>query len=357
MEQENKITDRVFLVDHDWSQLNELILAKTGKIYVLVDENTHEHCYTLLIHKVPSLRNSEIIELQSGEENKILQNCISIWESMSESYAGRDSLVINLGGGVITDLGGFVASVYKRGVEFVNIPTSLLGMVDASIGGKTGVDFMGFKNQLGVYQQAVLCLIYPDFLKSLSRQELYSGFAELIKHALITENPLWKLIEGRSLEDLEMHRLIPMGIQVKSSIVSEDPLEAGKRKLLNFGHTIGHSLESFFLQKTKGIPHGEAVAAGMICELYLSSHINNLAMEEMERIIKNIDLHFSRLEFKKNDIPNILKWMEQDKKNIAGKKAFTLLSKIGQVNWAVEVDDKSIEASLLFYLNEKQPDA
>lgn len=340
-----------FAEANDWQVLRERIKNTTGKIYLLVDTNTLQYCYPHLLHFVPELKKSEIIEIEPGEDSKDLQICFHIWRSFTEHNAGRDSLLINLGGGVLSDLGGFVASVYKRGISFIHLPTTLLAMVDAAIGGKTGIDFMDFKNQLGTFSRAEHIFIWQTFLGTLPESELISGFAEVMKHALIADSEFWSRLCFQKIKLINWNEIIPHAVKIKEDIVAEDPMERGKRKLLNFGHSMGHAIESLFLEKNKAIRHGEAVAAGMICELYLSGEILGLGRKKRNEIVQQIDSHFSRLAINEEDIPNILQKVSQDKKNMDNKLLFSLLKNIGDGKWDVEVESKLLEKSILFYMN------
>ncbi|MCC6690576.1 MAG: 3-dehydroquinate synthase, partial [Bacteroidia bacterium] len=245
---------------------------KKSIFFILVDQNTIVHCLPYLIAEVKSLKNAEIIEIESGEQNKNIKVCIELWKVLGEYQANRKSVIINLGGGVICDIGGFVASTFKRGIEFINIPTTLLAQVDASVGGKTGIDFNNFKNEIGVFNNPSAVIVNPYFLKTLSKKEYLSGFAEIIKHALIADLAYWeKILKTELSDEVGIAELVKQSIAIKRKVVESDPHEKGLRKILNFGHTIGHALESYFLEKNESIVlHGEAVAAGMICEAYLS---------------------------------------------------------------------------------------
>ncbi len=234
------------------------------KIQVIVDENTFKYCYPSI---KPFLEKHNIIKIKSGESQKNLETCQKIWQAMTDNELDRHSIVINLGGGVIGDMGGFCASTYKRGIDFIQIPTTLLSQVDASVGGKLGIDFQGLKNHIGVFQIPNAVLIDADFLKTLSYNELRSGFAEVIKHCLIMDGKKWDEIRRKDFEEQELEDLIAHSVNIKQHIVEADPTEKGLRKILNFGHTLGHAIETYFLGKPKlHLLHGEAIAAGMICE-------------------------------------------------------------------------------------------
>lgn len=344
-----------FIQENDWKTLKQRIVHTTGNIYVLVDGNTLQHCYPILLQLVPELKVAELIELEVGEESKDLDICKYIWQTFTENKAGRDSLILNLGGGVVGDLGGFVASIYKRGISYIQIPTTLLAMVDAAIGGKTGVDFMSFKNQLGVFSTAEQIIIWEGFLKSLPKEELRSGFAEALKHSLIADKELWNKLKDIHLDSNLSNEIIREAVGIKAKIVEEDPFEKGKRKILNFGHTVGHAIETYFLKKGKPIRHGEAVAVGMICAAFLSNKKSSLPKDEMLEIIKQIDFYFPRLKMNQDEIPSIIDNLSQDKKNLGDKNQFVLLERIGKSVWDVEIEKELLEDSLSFYLfgNEK----
>ncbi|MEY3968412.1 MAG: hypothetical protein RL137_1317, partial [Bacteroidota bacterium] len=303
------------LLDSSFSSI--LAQYAPAKIAILVDENTHDHCLEFLLTAFEALAEAEVILLPAGEQNKVLEVCFQIWETLTEAGFGRHDLLINLGGGVVTDLGGFVASVYKRGLSFINIPTSLLCMVDASIGGKTGIDFAGYKNQLGTFQEPIATYIDTGFLATLPEVEWRNGFAELLKHALISDHVLWeKLSKIQNIQQELQSETIQQGVQIKNTIVEEDPLEKGKRKILNFGHTVGHALESYYLDTDQPLSHGHAVALGMLIEAQLSQMKLGLP-DEVLCEIKAVIHKFYAPQIP-NDVQAIWKLMQQDKKNAQG---------------------------------------
>ena len=254
------------------------------KKIIVSDDNTSEHCVPFLISNYDGLAEAEVVILPAGEENKSLAIVANVWELLTEYGLGRHDLIINVGGGVVTDMGGFIASCYKRGMQFINIPTSLLSMVDASIGGKTGVNLDHYKNQIGVFNDPEAVYIDPIFLSTLESNELLSGYAEMIKHGLIHSTDLFnKVIEQLDIPfELELE-LLKESIQVKNEVVKRDPLEGGERKILNFGHTIGHVIEGFMLG-SEGMTHGHAVGIGMVFEAYLSTKKGKLSQEEFKTI-------------------------------------------------------------------------
>ena len=280
----------ISFLDQDFSQLNFFLQqSKPSKLFILVDENTHEYCLPTVLGNLETEIPFEIIEIEAGEELKTIETATQLWEILSEFEADRKSLLLNLGGGVITDLGGFVASTYKRGIPFINVPTTLLGMCDASIGGKTGIDHQFLKNIVGTFAEPQQIFVYPDFLQTLPFVELRSGFAEMLKHGLIADEKHWKDLS--SIENLNPESIYPFietSMKIKQNVVEIDFKEQNIRKTLNFGHTIGHAVESLFLQSNQLIPHGEAVALGMICETHLSCLENLINAETEEEIIKKI---------------------------------------------------------------------
>ena len=300
--------------------LSKLDLSSYSRIGILVDENTKRDC----LSKLPDIDNSVIINIKSGEENKTISTCNFIWKKLTEYQFDRNSLLINLGGGVIGDMGGFCASTYKRGIDFIQIPTSLLAMVDASIGGKLGVNFIDLKNQIGVFNNPKSVLIDHNFLQTLPENELKSGFAEVVKHALIADESLWNKITSVSFENLSWEEIIGSSIVVKNNIVLSDPLEKGVRKKLNFGHTYGHAIESFYLKKGIPISHGEAVFIGILLETDLS----NLSMDHKLEIKNYILSNFSLPHHPKKS--ELLPFLVNDKKNKNGKISFSLLNQIGE---------------------------
>lgn len=318
-------------------RLNEYC-KKYSKIFFLTDENTSACCLLKLNVSFPFYE----IKVNSGEENKNIQTLQFIWNELSWQYADRKSLLINLGGGSITDIGGFAAACYKRGIHFVHIPTTVLSMVDASIGGKTGIDFLGFKNQIGLFAEATQTFICPLFLSTLSEREKRSGFAEMFKHYLIADKSTWiKTVESNNGKLEFGLREIKQNIEIKTRIVAGDPYESGTRKALNFGHTIGHAIESFYLNAEKKMLHGEAIALGIICESFISYQNNFLLKNEWKSIYEFINRIFPDLSIAKKDIKDIANFCLQDKKNEDGKINLTLLNGIGnyQINQFVSLSE------------------
>ena len=301
------------------NSLSKLDISTYSKVAILVDENTKRDC----LFKLPQIENALIIEIKSGEEYKNISTCNFIWEQLTINNFDRNALLINLGGGVIGDMGGFCATTYKRGLEFIHIPTTLLAMVDASVGGKLGIDFKGFKNQIGLFNNPKAVLISSEFLETLAESELKSGFAEVVKHALISDNSLWLKLKNTPFTDLDWEDIIDTSVQIKNKIVLADPFEKGERKKLNFGHTFGHAIESYYLEKRTPISHGEAVFMGMILETKISDLSETDKNEIKNYVLSNFALPYTP---KKSSLH---KFLINDKKNQNGKINFTLLNGIG----------------------------
>lgn len=345
----------ITLLDDDFSGLNLFLNENTpSKIFVLVDENTHEHCLPILLANMETDVAFEIIEIEAGEDNKNIGTAVQLWEILSEFEADRKALVINLGGGVITDMGGFVASTYKRGIKFINIPTSLLAMCDASIGGKTGIDHQFLKNIIGTFAESEQVFIYPKFLKTLDYIQLRSGFAEMLKHGLIADAKHWEdLISITELSENSLEAYILRSTEIKQAVVEKDFKEQNIRKNLNFGHTVGHAIESLYLANNQILPHGEAVALGMIIETHIS-YLNELITEETSlEIINNIQKFFPYVEISQFDDEKILTLMFNDKKNTGGAINFSLIEGIGIGVFDQKVSEAKLIFALHFYRNLK----
>jgi 3-dehydroquinate synthase len=329
------------------SILQYLSSTNYSKVVVVVDENTRQHCYPLIEGILPE---HTLIEVPSGEENKHLGTCEHIWGIMTDAQLDRHSLVINLGGGVIGDMGGFCAATYKRGIDFIQIPTTLLAQVDASVGGKLGVDFRGFKNHIGVLTQPQRVFIDIEFLKTLPQRELRSGFAEVIKHCLIRDAEMFEVISQKTLEEQDFETLITHSVEIKKGIVAEDPTEKGLRKILNFGHTIGHAIETFYLDKGEGrLFHGEAIAIGMIAETHISHRKNLVNEQTLELIKKLITKIYGKTVIPIAAFPAITIHTQQDKKNRGAEVRCSLVDGIGSCLFDVTVTPKDIIEALSFY--------
>jgi len=328
-----------------------------SEIFILLDEHTLKHCYPIILEKVDALKKAQIIQIKSGEENKNIETCQHIWLQLSHHGADRKSLIVNLGGGVIGDMGGFVASTFKRGIAFINIPTTLLSQVDASIGGKLGIDLDHLKNEIGLLKFPKAVFVNSTFLSTLPDRHILSGFAEIIKHALIHDSLYWQKIKGLDfLNTSELYPIIETSIQIKNQIVLEDPTENGIRKCLNFGHTIGHAFESYFLRLPckDQLLHGEAIAIGMICEAFLSNARCFLSLNELMEITNFILSKYTPVDISHIDHFELIELMLHDKKNMKGIINFTLLSSIGTSKINMTADIELIKESLGFYIEQSK---
>ncbi|WP_069658974.1 3-dehydroquinate synthase [Arcticibacter eurypsychrophilus] len=336
--------------DNELKELqNFLDNSNYSKVFFLTDMNTSEHCMPLIKQFLPLLDNYDIIEVDPGEENKNIDYCIGVWQMLLDFDADRNSLLINLGGGVITDMGGFAASTYKRGIDFVQVPTTLLSQVDASVGGKTGIDMGNIKNIIGTFTQPKAVFISAEFLNSLDERQIQSGFAEVVKHGLIADKAYFNQLKEINPKGITS-AIVYHSVEIKNQVVLADPFEKGIRKTLNFGHTIGHAVETYSLKNDKKpLLHGQAIALGMICEAYLSNQHNGLSEEELTEVIQYISSIFSSYKIKSGSYPDILNFMKNDKKNDNGKIGFALLSGIGKCDYNIYLEEKQILDSLNFY--------
>jgi 3-dehydroquinate synthase len=315
--------------------------TKYSNLFIITDSNTNDYCLHKFLPYLETDLTIEIIEFEAGEINKNIDTCIEIWKVLTELGADRKSLVINLGGGVVTDLGGFVASTFKRGVDFVHIPTTLLSMVDASVGGKTGVDLGNLKNQIGVINVPLMVLIDTQYLETVPQNEMRSGLAEMLKHGLIFDKHYWEqFLDISTIDFSDLDQLIHRSVAIKNEIVMQDPTEKNIRKALNFGHTLGHAIESYFLENDNKttLLHGEAIAIGMILESYISLHKNLISEAEYIQIKSVIKTIYDDITFEENDIQPILDLLIHDKKNEFGTIQFALIEGIGaiKINQLVE---------------------
>jgi 3-dehydroquinate synthase len=338
-----------------YPEINKFFKAsgkRYSRIFILVDENSLRYCYPQLVANVPAFKDAELIEIESGEESKTIEVCTQIWGALSEYGADRKSLFVNVGGGVIGDMGGFIASTFKRGIEFMNIPTTLLSQVDASIGGKTGIDLNNLKNEIGVFNTPAAVFIDPDFLATLPQRHLISGFAEMVKHALISDAEYWNLLKETDPSDsVGLTGQIRSSVIIKNRIVLDDPKEQGGRKMLNFGHTIGHAIETFALESDQkhNLLHGEAVAAGMVCEAWLSNSAGKLNAASLKEVTEYLLKTFPHVELGQMDHHRLIELMKHDKKNLKGDISFSLLTSIGscEINRSAKADQ--IREALRYY--------
>ncbi len=331
------------------------------RIFVLTDEHTFTYCWPV-VKDFLCLKDAIVITIQESDAHKDIQALTYVWEQLSNRGGTRHSCMINLGGGMVTDLGGFAASTFKRGINFINIPTTLLAMVDASVGGKTGINLNGLKNEVGVFNDSAYVILSTQFLKTLDYENIVSGYAEMIKHGLISFKRMWSDLlnfplevfkvseqpdDERILHDLQL--MVGASVKVKENVVEVDPFEKNMRKALNFGHTIGHAFETFSLRKGNPILHGYAVAYGMICELYLSAIRCHFPQNTLRQTVSFIREYYGTLDITCDDYPALIELMRHDKKNTAGIINFTLLGDIGDIQINQEVLEEDIKEALDFF--------
>ncbi|MFT7898873.1 3-dehydroquinate synthase [Tenacibaculum ascidiaceicola] len=346
----NAATYPIHFEEKGYNELTSLVSERNySSVFILVDDNTLDCCYPRFIQLFATDKPIEVIQIDAGEVHKNIETCMGVWNVMTELGADRKSLLITLGGGVITDLGGFVASTFKRGIDFVNIPTTLLSMVDASVGGKTGVDLGVLKNQIGVFANPELIIIDPEYLHTVTPREIRSGTAEIIKYGMTHDIKLFNEIKDN--DKLNIVDLIHRSIEIKNEVVLEDPKEQGVRKVLNWGHTIGHGVESYFLEnpKKEALTHGEAIAIGMVCEAYLSSKVLEFPEDKVSEIKDAIIKIYGKVALSEDDFQPILELMKHDKKNIGGEINFVLLNDYEDFKINSKASDDLIKESLLFY--------
>lgn len=341
----------IFASDAKHALSGALAQLSFSRLVVLTDTNTQSNCLPLVGTVLPE--DTLFISVAAGEIHKNLDTCSLIWTRMTEAALDRKALMLNLGGGVIGDMGGFCASLYKRGIRFINMPTTLLSQVDASVGGKLGVDFNGLKNHLGVFNEPETVIIAPEFLETLPKEELRSGYAEIIKHGLIRDAAYFSSLKSENWEDQDWESLIIHSVGIKKAVVEADPKEAGLRKILNFGHTIGHAFESFFLGTSNQLLHGEAIALGMICEGFLSFQKVGFSFEELDRLTQMIFKVFGKVGFSEHELDPILDLCLQDKKNEGSTVMFSLLNSIGDCTYNIPVNREEILEAIHYYQNLK----
>ena len=324
--------------------------CEKDRIFILTDETTQQLCLPL-VEGFACLKGAQHITIGATDTHKTLDSLSHVWEALGEGGATRHSLLINIGGGMVTDLGGFAASTFKRGINYINIPTTLLSMVDASVGGKTGINFRGLKNEIGVFNNAASVILDTQFLRTLDQENILSGYAEMLKHGLISNEQMWAELLNYDIETPDfglLQSMVEESVAVKQRIVTEDPTEQGIRKALNLGHTAGHAFESFALQKHP-ILHGYAVAYGLICELYLSAVKTGFPSDKMHQTVSFIKAHYGKMTITCDDYPTLLELMTHDKKNTAGIINFTLLGGIGDIRINQTATKEEIYEALDFY--------
>ena len=331
--------------------VNAISECEHDRIFVLTDETTQQLCWPK-IKNFKALKNSTPIIIKATDTHKNLDTLSQVWQALSNGGATRHSLMINLGGGMVTDLGGFAASTFKRGIDFINIPTTLLAMVDASVGGKTGINFGGLKNEIGVFSDSRFVIINTQFLDTLDHDNICSGYAEMLKHGLISDEHTWAELVTFNLDnpDLsQLQRMVADSIKVKERIVETDPHEHGIRKALNLGHTMGHAFESFAMRRGTPILHGYAVAYGLISELYMSARKTAFPTDRMHQTVRFIRENYGTLNITCDDYPTLIELMHHDKKNTSGIINFTLLGNVGDIRINQTANEEEIKEALDFF--------
>ena len=331
--------------------VNAISECEHDRIFVLTDETTQQLCWPK-IKNFKALKNSTPIIIKATDTHKNLVTLSQVWQALSNGGATRHSLMINLGGGMVTDLGGFAASTFKRGIDFINIPTTLLAMVDASVGGKTGINFGGLKNEIGVFSDSRFVIINTQFLDTLDHDNICSGYAEMLKHGLISDERTWAELVTFDLDnpDLsQLQRMVAESIKVKERIVEADPHEHGIRKALNLGHTMGHAFESFAMRRGTPILHGYAVAYGLISELYMSARKTAFPTDRMHQTVRFIRENYGTFNITCDDYPTLIELMHHDKKNTSGIINFTLLGNVGDIRINQTANEEEIKEALDFF--------
>lgn len=320
-------------------------------LFILTDEHTEKECFPL-IENLAVVSEAKRVVIPADDSNKTLENLTRIWQFLTENTATRHSLLLNLGGGMVTDMGGFAAATFKRGIRYINVPTTLLGAVDASVGGKTGVNFGGYKNEIGAFHPAEYVIISSDFFRTLQKEDLLSGYAEMIKHALIHAPLDWEKLlsfDMASVNFTMLNELVFRSVSIKERIVEKDPYDQNIRKALNLGHTVGHAFESFALESQKLVPHGYAIAWGLIVELYLSHRVCEFPKEKLMKTVRFIQANYGALNVSCDNYNRLCELMKHDKKNRGDIINFTLLSDIANVKIDQTADEKLIFEALDFY--------
>lgn len=354
MQQINSFQSIVFIGEDVFEHLDKVIkteFADVSKFIILADTNTLQYCLPVLINNVPVLADAEILEVESGEDSKSFDILSGLIEALSDLKIDRKSVLINLGGGVMSDLGGLLASLYKRGIDYINVPTSLLAMADASVGGKVAVNVGSVKNIAGVFNSPKYVFVNPVFLHTLSENHWLSGYAEVLKHALIDSREHWNNLVSTNLFLIEnWSDLVVKSIIIKNNIVLNDPFESNERKILNLGHTIGHGLESLMMDNEKPVTHGEAIAAGIVIESKIALEQGLLNLEDFISIKETVIKNYSKIEYKSNEIDKLISYLYKDKKNEKDIISFVLLSEIGKAHINKTASIHEIKAALEFYI-------
>ena len=341
-------------IDALQQHLQDLLQAyDSAQIFVLCDQNSRQHCLPILASCHPVFaQETQIICLPAGDEHKNIHSLSQVWQALSQGQATRKALLINVGGGMISDLGGFAAATFKRGIDVINIPTTLLSCVDAALGGKTGINFNGLKNEVGAFYPAKAVIIYSRFFQTLDYANRRSGYGEMLKHGLLSSQEHWNEVLSLDLNNCQSEsfgQAVLHSMLVKEKIVAQDPKEEGLRKALNLGHTIGHAFESLSHHRQEPVPHGYAVAWGLICELYLSTKLLGFPHAPLQEAIYSIKELYGAYHFTCDDYPYLLESMHHDKKNCDRAIRFALLSDVGEIHIDQTAEEKLIEESLDFY--------
>jgi 3-dehydroquinate synthase len=351
----NQISSDPFIVigRDSLKKLNSILFQyQHERIIIVCDVNTKHACLPILLEEIPQLNSASVFEMQLGEVHKSLNEVERLCSFLLDEGAGRKSVILNVGGGIVCDLGGFAASIYMRGIDFIQIPTSLLAMVDASVGGKTGVNFGGLKNMLGTFTQPRAVLVFPDFIQTLPADERISGFAEMVKHALLLGDDVWEEVSNFDIhQESNWSEIIEKSIRFKYQITQADFQEQGIREQLNFGHTIGHGFEALALKRNEDLLHGFAVASGILAELILSDQLQILTDSTIiAKYVEWLKKHFTLFHFNDNEMDSLLQFMHSDKKNKQGNVTFSLIRKPGQIALNTQADNQSIEKALRIYM-------
>ncbi len=333
--QTNNNMDKSVIITNNLTQeiSNQIERLSPDSVFLLADTNTYRLCLPLLA-KDNSMATYPIIEIPAGDENKNLNSLSIVWEYLSSHGATRKSMLINIGGGMTTDLGGFAASTFKRGIHYINVPTSLLGAVDAAVGGKTGINFNGLKNEVGVIQSADAVILYPEFFRTLDTKNILSGYAEMLKHALLKSGQEWKDVVSFDFDNINydlLGELTQRSIAVKEAIVAQDPTEQNIRKALNLGHTFGHAFESFSYTSEQPLLHGYAVAFGLVCEIYLSQKKLGFPAAILSQLVQLVKENYGIVQYSCKNYDTLYELMTHDKKNDRSGINFTLMGGIGDI--------------------------
>ena len=351
----NQISSDPFIVigRDSLKKLNSILSHyQNERIIIVCDVNTKQACLPILLEEIPQLNVAPVFELYLGETNKSINELERLCSFLLDEGAGRKSVILNLGGGIVCDLGGFAASIYMRGIDFIQIPTSLLAMVDASVGGKTGVNFGGLKNMLGTFTQPRAVLVFPDFIQTLPTDERISGFAEMVKHALLSGEDEWEEVSNFDIQQTSnWSEIIEKSIRFKYHITHADFQEKGNREQLNFGHTMAHAFEALAFERNEDLLHGFAVASGILAELILTDQLHILTDSNIiTNYVELLKKHFTLFQFNENELDSLLQFMHSDKKNKQGNVRFSLIRKPGQIALNIQADKQSIENALRIYL-------